>query len=296
MSTAINQLIEAEGLPADYREIVDCYWRPLSEDIAERYADNLGGKPLVVGINGAQGSGKTTLCRFLEVLLVEHNQRAATLSIDDLYLTRAERDRLGREVHPLLATRGVPGTHDPALGLAVIEAFRAGRDLKLPRFDKSIDDRAASAEHVQGPIEVLLFEGWCLGAVPQDEAALAEPVNDLEATEDPDLAWRRYVNEALDGAYKTLFEQLDMLVMLKVPDFAAVRRNRALQEDKLRARNPGAPGLMDEAALARFLDQDERLTLHMLAEMPARADLVIEVGRDQRPVSSRPALPSLGDS
>jgi D-glycerate 3-kinase len=292
MSSAIDKLIVGEHLPSDYRKTVDAFWRGLSEEIAMPAMDG----PVVVGINGAQGSGKSTLCQFLEVLLVEHNQRSATLSIDDLYLTKAERERLGREVHPLLATRGVPGTHDAALGLSLIEDFRAGRDLDLPRFDKSVDDRSPERETVKGPLQVLLFEGWCLGAVPQDEAALAEPVNDLEATEDPDLAWRRYVNEALDGAYKTLFEQLDMLVMLKVPDFAAVRRNRALQEDKLRARNPGAPGLMDEAALARFLDQDERLTLHMLAEMPARADLVIEVGRDQRPVSSRPALPSLGDS
>ena len=292
MSSAIDKLIVGEHLPSDYRKTVDAFWRGLSEEIAMRAMDG----PVVVGINGAQGSGKSTLCQFLEVLLVEHNQRSATLSIDDLYLTKAERERLGREVHPLLATRGVPGTHDAALGLSLIEDFRAGRDLDLPRFDKSVDDRSPERETVKGPLQVLLFEGWCLGAVPQDEAALAEPVNDLEATEDPDLAWRRYVNEALDGAYKALFGELDMLVMLKVPDFAAVRRNRALQEDKLRARNPGAPGLMDEAALARFLDQDERLTLHMLAEMPARADLVIEVGRDQRPVSSRPALPSLGDS
>jgi D-glycerate 3-kinase len=292
MSSAIDKLIVDEQLPPDYRKTVDAYWRGLSEEIAMRAMDG----PVVIGINGAQGSGKSTLCQFLEVLLVEHNQRSATLSIDDLYLTRAERERLAREVHPLLATRGVPGTHDPALGLAVIEDFRAGRDLELPRFDKSVDDRCPEREHVDGPLQVLLFEGWCLGAQPQDNAALAEPVNALEAAEDPDLTWRRYVNEALDGAYKALFGELDMLVMLKVPDFAAVRRNRALQEDKLRACNPGAPGLMDAAALTRFLDQDERLTLHMLAEMPARADLVIEVDRDQRPVSSRPALPSLGDS
>ena len=292
MSSAIERLIADEHLPSDYRATVDAYWRPLSEEIAIRAMDG----PVVVGINGAQGSGKTTLCKFLEVLLVEHNQRSATLSIDDLYLTKAERERLGREVHPLLATRGVPGTHDAALGLSLIEDFRAGRDLDLPRFDKSVDDRSPERETVKGPLQVLLFEGWCLGAVPQDEAALAEPVNDLEATEDPDLAWRRYVNEALDGAYKTLFEQLDMLVMLKVPDFAAVRRNRALQEDKLRARNPAARGLMDEAALTRFLDQDERLTLHIFEDMPARADLVMEIDREQRPVSSRPALPSLGDS
>jgi D-glycerate 3-kinase len=292
MSSAIERLIVDEGLPSDYRRTVDAFWRGLSEQIAERALDG----PVVVGINGAQGSGKTTLCKFLEVLLVEHNQRAATLSIDDLYLAKAERKVLAREVHPLLATRGVPGTHDPALGLAVIEDFRAGRDLELPRFDKSLDDRCPEREHVDGPLQVLLFEGWCLGAKPQDEAALAEPVNALEAAEDPGLTWRRYVNQALDGGYKALFDQLDMLVMLKVPDFAAVRRNRALQEDKLRARDPAAPGLMDEEALSRFLDQDERLTLHMLAEMPARADLVIEVDRDQRPVSSRPALPSLGDS
>ena len=280
MSSAIDKLIVGEHLPPDYRKTVDAFWRGLSEEIAMRAMDG----PVVVGINGAQGSGKSTLCQFLEVLLVEHNQRSATLSIDDLYLTKAERERLGREVHPLLATRGVPGTHDAALGLSLIDDFRAGRDLDLPRFDKSVDDRSPERETVKGPLQVLLFEGWCLGAVPQDEAALAEPVNDLEATEDPDLAWRRYVNEALDGAYKTLFEQLDMLVMLKGPDFAAVRRNRALQEDKLRARNPDAPGLMDAAALKRFLDQDERLTLHMFEEMPARADVLIEIGADQRPV------------
>src|SRR5690606_1495832 len=102
--------------------------------------------------------------------------------------------------------------------------------------------------------------------------------------EDPDGVWRAYVNDALRGPYAELFAELDMLVMLKVPDFAAVRLNRALQEDKLRARNPGAPGLMDAAALKRFLDQDERLTLHMLEEMPARADMLIEIGPDQRPV------------
>jgi len=279
MSTAVTQLIEAEGLPADYREVVDRHWRPLSEDIAERAMSG----PLVVGINGAQGAGKSTLCKFLEVLLIEHNQRAATLSLDDLYLTKAERLEAAVDHHPLFATRGVPGTHDPALGLAVIEDFRAGRDLVLPRFDKSVDDRRPQTERVVGPLDVLLFEGWFVGAVPQPAAALREPVNRLEAEEDPDGVWRREVNRRLATDYAELFARIDLLVMLKVPDFAAVRRNRALQEDKLRARNPDAPGLMDAAALKRFLDQDERLTLHMFAEMPARADILIEIGPDQRP-------------
>jgi D-glycerate 3-kinase len=280
MSTALRQLIEAEGLPADYLEVAERYWRPLSEDIAERAMDG----PLVVGINGAQGAGKSTLCKFLEVLMIEHNQRAATLSLDDLYLTKAERLAAAADHHPLFATRGVPGTHDPALGMAVIEAFRAGRDLVLPRFDKSVDDRSPQVERIIGPIGVLLFEGWFVGAVPQPAAALREPVNQLEADEDPDGVWRREVNRRLATDYAELFGEIDLLVMLKVPDFDAVRRNRALQEDKLRARNPDAPGLMDAAALKRFLDQDERLTLHMFEEMPARADVLIEIGADQRPV------------
>ena len=284
MSTAISHLIEAEGLPADYREVVDRHWRPLSEDIAERYAENPGGKPLIVGINGAQGSGKSTLCRFLEVLLIEHNQRAVTLSLDDLYLTRAERLEAAADHHPLFATRGVPGTHDPALGETILDALQAGRPVTLPRFDKAIDDRASEGTPVTAPVEVILFEGWFVGAVPQPAAALREPVNSLEAEEDADGVWRREVNRRLATDYAELFARVDLLVMLKVPDFAAVRRNRALQEDKLRARNPDAPGLMGAAALKRFLDQDERLTLHMFAEMPARADVLIEIGADQRPV------------
>ena len=285
----IDALIAAEGLPSDYRAIVDRYWRPLAAEIARRAEDR---NPLVVGINGAQGAGKTTACRFLEALLAEHGLRAVTMSIDDIYLTRAEREALAREVHPLLATRGVPGTHAPALGLAVIEAVKAGRDFEMPRFDKSVDDRRPAGERVEGAVDVLLFEGWCLGARPQAEADLAEPVNGLEATEDPDLVWRRYVNDALRGDYAELFARIDMLVMLKVPDFEAVRRNRALQEDKLRARNPAAPGLMDDAALKHFLDQDERLTLHMFAEMPSRADIVVQIDREQRPFATSPPLPS----
>jgi len=281
MSEAVAALIEHEGLPAGYREIVERYWQPLADEIVRRAAER---SPLIVGINGAQGAGKSTLCRFLEVLLERRGSHAVTLSIDDLYLTKAERERLAREVHPLLATRGVPGTHCPALGLAIIEAVRAGHSFDMPRFDKSIDDRSPQVEPVAGPVDVLLFEGWCLGAGPQEQYALATPVNALEAEEDPAGTWRQFVNDALRNDYAALFEELDMLVMLKVPDFQAVRRNRALQEEKLRARSPEAPGLMDATALKHFLDQDERLTEHMFAEMPPRADVLVEIGRDQRPV------------
>ena len=283
MSDPVADLIATESLPADYGEVVERHWTPLATKIARAAARHT---PLVVGINGAQGSGKTTLCRFLELLLKRRGLRAVTLSIDDIYLTKAQRTQLAQEVHPLFATRGVPGTHSPALGMQVVEAVLAGRAFDLPRFDKSIDDRAPEGEAVTGPVDVLLFEGWCVGAAPQDDADLAQPVNALEAEDDPDGTWRALVNHWLREDYARLFAQIDMLVMLKVGSFAEVRRNRKLQEDKLRARKPDAPGLMASEEIDRFLDHYERLTLHMLEEMPARADVVIPISPDQRPVGT----------
>jgi D-glycerate 3-kinase len=275
MSTAVEQLIDAEGLPADYREVVDRHWRPLSEAIAERW----DGGPLVVGINGAQGSGKSTVAKFLEVLLVEHNQRGITLALDDLYLTRAERQAMARHEHPLFATRGVPGTHDVALGEALLDALQAGRETALPRFDKAADDRSAEVRLVERPVDVILFEGWCVGAVAQPAAALRRPLNRLEAEEDPDGSWRREVNRRLATDYAELFGRIDCLVMLKVEGWPAVRANRLKQEQKLGV----GPAVMDEAALDRFLMHYERLTRWQLEEMPGRADIAIQIGADQRP-------------
>ena len=278
MSTAIQRLIEAEGLPSGYREVAERHWRPLSEDIAERFT----GRPLIVGVNGAQGSGKTTLCRFLEALMLEHNQRAVTLSLDDLYLTRAERQAMARDEHHLFATRGVPGTHDVALGAAILDKLLAGQSATAPRFGKAANDRATDTRVLE-PVEVILFEGWCVGAVPQPAGALRDPINRLEAEEDPDGRWRREVNRRLATDYAELFGRIDLLVMLEVENFEAVRANRLLQEQKLARANPGGTAVMDEAALGRFVMHYERLTRWMLEEMPTRANIVVEIGPDQRP-------------
>lgn len=273
-------LIAEHRLPGAYRVVVDRFWRPLADEIA-RQADRK--RPLIVGINGAQGSGKSTLCAFLEVLLDEHGLKAATLSLDDLYLGKADRQRLAAEVHPLFATRGVPGTHAPARGLAIMDDVAAGREVTLPRFDKGTDEPSSVTERIQGPIDVLLFEGWCVGCPPQADADLLQPVNPLERGEDPDGLWRSVANIWLKGDYATLFGRLDLLVMLAVEGFDAVLANRQRQEDKLRAARPDAPGLMDRAALARFCQHYERLTRHMLAVLPDRADIVFQIGPDQVP-------------
>ena len=282
MSTGINNLIVNERLPDDYRAVVEQHWRPLADRIGDMWFDEQ--RPVLIGINGAQGSGKTTLCRFLETLLIEHNLRTVTLSLDDLYLTRAERLTFAAREHPLFATRGVPGTHDVALGEAILDDLLQGRTAALPRFDKSIDDRAPVRRIVEPPIDVVLLEGWCVGAAPQPAEALVEPVNALEREEDPDGFWRGEVNRRLATDYAALFARVDLLVMLEITDLASVRINRLLQEHKLAASNPEGTAIMDEAALDRFLMHYERLTRWMLEELPSRADVVIRIGPDQRPV------------
>jgi D-glycerate 3-kinase len=132
-------------------------------------------------------------------------------------------------------------------------------------------------------VQVLLFEGWCVGARPQPEQQLAEPVNALERESDPDGRWRRFANQQLAGEYQRLFARLDWLILLNAPGFESVLAWRTLQEHKLRDRlvAEGQPlaRVMSDGQVARFIAHYERLTRHILEEMPGRADDVIPVER-----------------
>jgi D-glycerate 3-kinase len=119
--------------------------------------------------------------------------------------------------------------------------------------------------------------------VPQPADALREPVNRLEAEEDPGGVWRREVNRRLATDYAELFARIDLLILLKGENFEVVRANRRLQEEKLALGNPGGVAIMDDTALDRFLMHYERLSRWQLQEMPSRADIVIPIGADQRP-------------
>lgn len=234
---------------------------------------------LVVGICGAQGCGKTTLVAHLAARLSDRGVRTATLSLDDLYLTRSERQRLASEVHPLFATRGVPGTHDVALGRKTIAALERGEAAPLPRFDKARDDRWPEPDWPSAPAaaQVLLLEGWCLGARPQP--AVTEPVNALELDEDPQAVWRGHANTALAEVCHDLFARIDLLVLLAAPGWEVVAQWREQQESELRS--SGGPAVMDPAAVTRFIQHYERLTRWILAEMPSRADLTVRLGANR---------------
>lgn len=251
----------------------------LSDGLTCRFHAALAAMPghmLVAGICGAQGSGKSTLVAHLAGRLEGEGIKAAALSLDDLYLTRAERLQLAQDVHPLFATRGVPGTHDIALGLKTVAALERGEAAPLPRFDKGADDRVPESDWPLAPAgtHVLLLEGWCLGARPQ--ADVAQPVNALEAQEDPQGRWRGHANAALAGAYQALFARIDLLVLLAAPGWQVVAGWREQQEAELRQR--GGEAVMSPAEVTRFIQHYERLTRWILEEMPGRADVTVRLG------------------
>ena len=261
----------------------------LVDAIGTKVAVRQSQKPLVVGICGAQGCGKSTVA----AAIAARFDRTAILSIDDLYLGHAERLDLARRVHPLLATRGVPGTHDSMLGIEVIGALTRGETVALPRFDKALDDRVPQERWPMAPAgcELVIFEGWCVGARPQRPEELTEPTNRLEAEEDRDGRWRRFANDALAGEYQQLFSRIDTLAMMAAPDWETVLDWRIEQEHDLRAANANGAGLMDDHAIARFVSHYERLTRHILAEMPARADLVLRLNAARQCVgAAKPAM------
>jgi D-glycerate 3-kinase len=276
----LDDFLAAEDLPATFRLTVEAVCRPLAERAAA--AREALGRTAVVALCGAQGSGKSTIAAATGRLLAQRGLKTAVLSLDDLYLSHAARERLAREVHPLLATRGPPGTHDVELGLQTLNALARERSIALPRFDKARDDPAPreARPRFDGPADVVLFEGWCVGARAQPREALKAPVNALERDEDPDGRWRSFVNTALAAAYPSLFERRDLLVLLAAPSFEVVAGWRSEQEAKLHARTGRG---MDASQIARFVAHYERLTRWMLEEMPARADWTVRLTADRTP-------------
>jgi D-glycerate 3-kinase len=239
----------------------------------------------LVGLSGLQASGKSTLAAQLAAAARERGIATELLALDDFYLGRRDRAALAREVHPLLATRGVPGTHDVALLGATVQALRNASSrtpARVPRFDKGSDTRLPPSRwpRVTSPPRLIVLEGWCIGVPAEPRRALARPVNVLERVEDADARWRTWVNARLAGDYAALRRGLDALIVLRAPSFAIVSRWRDEPERLLRSR--GAPRAMSRAALRRFLMHYERLSRHALRTLPALADIVVTLDAKRR--------------
>lgn len=268
-----------DAVAQDRRVALSVHGAALATHIAAHLAQRPpGAGPLRLLLNGAQGSGKSTLAQLLEDQLTVLGIPSACLALDDFYLPKAERARLGAEVHPLLRTRGVPGTHDVlALQTAVQALGQSGPPLALPTFDKAADDRRSAPRWLTRPRACLLLEGWCVGAPSAPPGESPAPLNALEAEEDRDGRWRAGVEAALAQHYAPLFAQFSDLIMLKVPSFESVYRFREAQEAALRAHRAQAMG---PEAVRRFIAHYERLTRRQLAQLPAQAALCLTLDED----------------
>lgn len=283
LDTVLSDFLSEQKLPESYRAIALRWFIPVLAKVAACHNPAQG--PLVVGINGCQGSGKSTLAALaVAYFKAMHNKSAIAISIDDFYLTVAERKQLAQSTHSLLRTRGVPGSHDLTLASETIAALKSGQaQVKIPRFNKAIDDREPESEWdiTQEPTDIIIMEGWCMGAEPQVQDELVLPVNELEEFEDRSGVWRAYVNEKLAGEYAQFFAQIDLWLMLKAPSFDCVYRWRLEQEEKLRAslkpQFQKGDQIMSPQQIRRFIQYYQRVTENTLAHLPNKAQVVFEM-------------------
>ena len=288
MPFIIDEFIEDRSLPKSFHRTVEKVYIPISNKIIRWVSES--DKPLVIAINGAQGTGKSTLSEFLSEYLKEVSDlNLIVLSLDDLYKTKSDRLRLSEKLHPLFKTRGVPGTHDVDLGIKIVSdcTIKKANSVKMPVFRKDLDDRVSADDwhSINGPVDVVLFEGWCVAAKAQPLSELSNAINKFELLEDPKGLWRRSVNDFLENEYRELFDNITHIIMLRVPSFNCIYQWRAEQEEKLANKFKGAnhsndQHFMDKDALEYFISHFERLTKWMLEEMPSRSNIVVDFNPD----------------
>jgi D-glycerate 3-kinase len=280
--------LDREGLTTSFPEWEDKFYSNFGAHVRNKMRTL--GHPLVLGISGIQGSGKSTQARILQAYLnSQFGMTTCILSIDDFYRDQQERQLLGERIHPLLKTRGVPGTHHVDAISAVIDALKRGADesiISIPQFDKSTDNPkpASGWKDQKLPVDVIIFEGWCIGAQTQSAQELATPINQLEEQEDTEGIFRGYVNKQLEEQYASLWRKIDTLVWLQPSKFEMVYTWRKKQEAELEIDPTNtASKQMDDSSLKRFIMHYERVSRHMIATMAKQADWVIELSDDQNP-------------
>ncbi|MEO5971553.1 MAG: hypothetical protein ABIQ95_16635 [Bdellovibrionia bacterium] len=238
--------------PQDQQEtrVRDYYLKILNwvtEEIAKAQC-----RPLIVGVNGPQGSGKSTLTAALVQVLSEMGFRGLTLSIDDFYLTRQQQVALAAQhpFNPLLQQRGYPGTHDIQLGLEKLGELRkvsATDSIRVPSYDKSKHqgqgDRLPETEwtEIQGPLDVVFLEGWMLGFSAVSDSVI---LGNVEVQADPQLtAGLLEVNQFL-ASYQSWYSQLDAFIHLIPLDVQYVIDWRVEAEERMKAQ--GKSGMSRE--------------------------------------------------
>lgn len=281
--SAIAEFIQQHSLPAEYLNTASKYFEPFAKH-CEKLSES-SNQPLFIGINGCQGSGKTTLSDYLVAWFKDQGISALAMSIDDFYLSHSERAGLAQSVHPLFQTRGVPGTHNYTHMFQVLDSLKQGDLPLIPRFNKATDNPFPKSDwkRPSNTPNIVIIEGWCWGArgIPND-TSLDQPINELEALEDDNSQWRRYANNELIEHLEPLYQFIDIWGMLKAPSFSCVYQWRMQQENALKKalekRSGDTPvemsGVMTEQEIKRFVLHYQRITEDILKRLPYSADVV----------------------
>ena len=260
------------------------FYLPLSEWIYSIYQKDK--KTKIIGLSGGQGTGKSTITSILKFIFKKkYNLDLCVFSIDDFYRTKSERIKMSKTIHPLFLTRGVPGTHDVKLLSNVIQKLKKKnfKTVLVPKFDKSRDDRFKKTkwQRIKTPPQIIILEGWCVGAISQKKSELIRPLNNIEKKLDTKLVWRNKVNNLLKNEYKKLFKNIDKLVYLKAPDFNHIFRWRLIQEQKLKLTSKSKK-IMSKNQIKEFIMFYERITRHMMKNYSKISDLTIFLDKNHR--------------
>ncbi len=260
------------------------FYLPISGMIKDEYIKEK--KTKVIGLSGGQGTGKSTISNILKIILKDvYNLETVIFSIDDFYKTLQERKKMSKKVSDLFLTRGVPGTHDTRMLLQCLKNLTIDKfkKINIPKFDKSIDDRLQKNKwlKVKKKPNIVIFEGWCVGATAQKNKDLNFPINKLEKQKDKKKIWRKKVNFELKNNYKKIFNLIDKLIFLRVPSFKYVFKWRLLQEQKLRITGKGNKTMSDKQ-IQNFIMYYERITKHILKTLPKKAEVVINIDEQHR--------------
>ena len=246
-------------------------------------------KPYFVGLAGGQGTGKTTVSSLVKIILENYFKlKVFKISIDDFYKTRKERNSLSKRIHPMLMTRGVPGTHDINMMLSFFKKTKNKNFKKmiLPSFNKAIDDRFSKKYwyKINQKPDVIIFEGWCVGAKAELNKTLKKPINSIEKINDKKLVWRKYVNLQLRNKYKELYSQLNCMVYLKAKNFNMLQKWRLKQERKLRLKTKKVSShkIMSKKNVINFMQTYQRITENMFKNTPKYASIVINLNSNHQ--------------
>lgn len=266
------------GDPMAYLVTLWGVWLPLSDRLIHLRQQKQ--RPIVQGILGGQGTGKTTLGEVLTLILRQRGYGTLSVSLDDLYKTYRDRQELQTQ-EPRLIWRGPPGTHDVELGIQVLDQLRQplpGQAIAIPRFDKALHggmgDRVA-AEWVS-EIDIVLFEGWFVGVRPLAPSAFDQPPAPIVT--EGDRAFALAMNQRLHS-YLPLWKRLDALWILHLADYRWSKQWRKQAEQEMQA--TGKPGMTD-SQIEQFVDYFWQ-ALHPALFLPPllpQADLVLTINSD----------------